>query len=239
MAVHWGELTGKAFDSVRKEVAVLPVGSVERHGNHLPLGTDYIIPEYLARRVAEALGEGAVVMPTVHYGVSTSLAHLPGTIDVGYVAFMAYVEAVLREAARNGFRAVLIINGHGGNTRALHIVAKRVAFDTGVKVGVVDWWRDVAQEVRERLFTAPGHAGEDETAAVLAVRPELVDIGSAEGGPSYSRVRVRFYDRDETRELFAKGVTGDPRRADAGRGREFLDAVVKEIVEGVREALSR
>ena len=239
MPAHWGELTGKAFEGIKKDVAILPVGTVERHGNHLPLGTDYIIPEYLAARVAEALGEGAVVMPTIPYGVSTSLSHLPGTIDVGYDAFMAYVEAVLREVARNGFRAALVINGHGGNTRALHIVAKRVAFETGIKVGVVDWWADVAQEVRERLFTAPGHAGEDETAAVLAIRPDLVDMGSAEEGPSYTRVRVRFYDREATRELFAKGVTGDPRRADAERGREFLDAVVKEIVEGVREALTR
>ncbi len=239
MVVHWGELTGKAFEETKKEIAILPVGTVESHGGHLPLGTDYIIPEYLAARVSEAFGGGAVVMPTIPYGVSTSLAHIPGTIDVGYDAFMAYVEAVLREVARNGFKAALIINGHGGNTRALHVVAKKVAFETGIKVGVVDWWRDVAQDVRERLFTAPGHAGEDETAAMLAIRPDLVDMGSAEAGPSYSRVRVKFYDREATRELFAKGVTGDPRRADAERGREFLNAVVREIVEGVREALTR
>lgn len=239
MPTHWGEVTGKVFEGIRKEVAILPVGTVERHGNHLPLGTDYIIPEYLAARVAEALGEGAVMMPTIPYGVSTSLAHLPGTIDVGYEAFTAYVEAVLKEVARNGFRAALIINGHGGNTKALHIVAKRVAFETGMRVGVVDWWADVAQEVRERLFSAPGHAGEDETAAVLAIRPDLVDMGAAEEGPSYRRVRVRFYDRDATRELFAKGVTGDPRRATAEKGEEFLEAVVREIVEGVKEALTR
>ncbi|MET1128411.1 MAG: creatininase family protein [Thermoproteota archaeon] len=222
-------LPGSRYDSAEKSVAVLPVGSLERHGDHLPLGTDTILADHVARRVAERLG--AHLFPPVWYGSSRGLRRFPGTIDVDDDAFEKYVASVLEEIVRNGYRFVLVINGHGGNSATLRRAAKRVAYRTGAVIVVVDWWRDVAQEERKRLFSSPGHAGEDETSAVLHVVPEAVDMAAASDYIPPDLPRINVYSPTVDEKLYPRAVMGSPSRASADKGRAWLEAVVSEIVE--------
>ncbi len=235
MLKAWGELTGKEFEEFKPKIAILPVGTVERHGDHLPLGTDYIVPEWIAAEVAKKV-ENSLLLPTIPYGSSLTLAKFLGTIDVGTEAFMKYVKGVLAGVAKNGVKLIVIINGHGGNTRALSLVAKEAAYEHDVSIIVINWWSDVAQDKRNEIFKFPGHAGEDETSAVMAIRPELVKLEHAkEHVRPYPSIKV--YSRKVDEALYPFAVNGNPLLASAEKGRKFLQAVIDEIVDVIKEAL--
>jgi creatinine amidohydrolase len=227
LTVRYWELTGRQADSADTSILILPVGTVERHGDHLPLGTDTMEALYVAERVAERVG--ALVLPPVWYGSSIAMRRHKGTIDVSQDALVAYVSEVLREAWRNGARLVLIVNGHGGNTVALHYAARRVAAETGLAIAVVDWWREAGREARDRLFTSPGHAGEDETSAMLAIAGELVDMSAAQPAPETPTLPLRVYSRSLEERVYSKAQTGDARLASREKGEEWLEAVVEDI----------
>ncbi len=236
----WLRLTGPDFERLNKRLAVLPVGSVERHGDHLPLGTDVLIPEWIAREVVKRI-EGAILLPTIPYGSSKTLSRFPGTIDVNADAFRKYVESVLVEIARNGFKVILIINGHGGNTTALQFAAKEAAFRTNAAIVVINWWLDVAQDRRLELFPKEswGHAGADETAAMMHIAPETVRMELARSNPKpYPKVRL-YYRRFEEEVLFPIPLTGIPKEATPEKGKEFLEAVVDEIVRIANDVIEK
>lgn len=153
---------------------VLPVGTVEPHGTHLPLGTDTLIPSALGEYVAEKVN--AVLLPPVHYGVTTGLHGYFGSVRVQPETLEALVYEILESMSLHGFRYGLILNGHGGNTQALDNAAKKAWLRNKLAVMVVDWWILAREKgvTREVLGKEGGHAATDETAMVLAIRPELV-----------------------------------------------------------------
>lgn len=156
------------------DAAILPVGTVEPHGPHLPLGTDNIIPELVAEKLAEKIG--AVVLPTVNYGVTNSLHGYPGSIRVRPEVLEELVYDILASLAFHGFKAAVVLNGHGGNTGALDGAARRAWLTHRVASLVVDWWV-VARErglTQRALGKEGGHAATDETALVALARPDLV-----------------------------------------------------------------
>jgi len=230
-------LSGARFDESDKRIAVLPVGSFERHGDHLPLGTDTLEASYVAEKVAERLG--AHLYPPIWYGCSRSLERFPGTVSVDEEHFRAYVEDVLRGIARNGYKLILVVNGHGGNTNVLKLAAKRVSSEVGVAIIVVDWWRDVAQDKRRQLFGSPGHAGEDETSAMLYIAPGSVDMDKAKDYEAPWFPKLSAYSPLLEEMLYPEAVLGRATRASAEKGREWLEAVVEEIVEATREIYDR
>lgn len=173
---------------------------------------------------------GAVILPPIWYGVCTAMRRHKGTIDISPETLSRLVVEVLREANRNGARLAVIINGHGGNTQALHYAARVASRLADIAVAVVDWWRDVAEDTRRRLFEKPGHAGEDETSAMLAIKPELVGMRRAEIAEGDYPPYKLYYRRVEE-SIYSKALTGDARIAEQGKGREWLEAVVDEIVE--------
>ena len=226
------ELTGPKFEELGPRLAFLPVGSVERHGDHLPLGTDTIIAEHLARELASRTN--GILLPTIPYGPCIALRDYPGTFDVDWEALYRYVLSVLREAARNGLRKVVIVNGHGGNTNVLKFAARKASIEHDMQIVIFDWWRDVAQEVRKELFPRPGHAGEDETSVLLAIRPDLADMERADAN-EVPHPTLSLYSPSTYREVFVKPLIGDARRADPERGRRLLDAVIEEVLDFLRE----
>ena len=236
MIYKWEELTGKDFELLRPKVAILPVGTIERHGDHLPLGTDNIVPLWIAERIAERLGRDVVILPQISYGVTSALASFPGSINIPSEVFMHYVRYVLLEVYRNGVKYLVILNGHGGNTRELQVVAKEVTASADLSVLIIDWWRDVAQDRRAELFKYPGHAGEDETSAVMAIRPDLVKMEYAKDHVMpYPALKI--YSRRVESRLFPEAVNGKASEASIEKGKEFMEFVVDEIVKAVREFL--
>ncbi len=230
--VRYWELTGRVVDGAEPSIMLLPVGALERHGRHLPLGTDTMAALYVAERVAERVG--GLVLPPIWYGSCVAMRGHRGTFDVSQDVLAAYVAEVLREAWRNGARLVVVVNGHGGNTVALHYAARRVASETCLAVAVLDWWRDVAGEVRRELFQAPGHAGEDETSAMLVIAGDLVELGEAEAVEA-EYPPVRLYHRGIEERIYSKALTGDATRASREKGEKWLEAVVEETAGLVRK----
>jgi len=153
------------------ETVLVPVGTLEPHGI-LSLGTDNEIPARLSEAVAERLN--ALVAPTIPYGVTAHLGALPGATHIPAPAFTEYAIAVLTALTHQGFRNLVVMNGHGGNTDALKEAARRVHEETGAFLAVFNWWTDCYPLSEEILGVPGGHAGADETAAMIAIAPEQV-----------------------------------------------------------------
>ena len=171
---RFDELTWQEFAQAvpQKTVSVLlPVGTIEAHGV-TPLGTDNIIPEHLCKALADPLG--ALVAPTIGYGITRSLTSFPGSFGVSTEVFTAYALEVLLGLHHGGFRRIAVINGHGGNSSALKEAAYEAFRRTGVQVAVVNWWHLCMKDCQEVFGQAGGHAGCDETAMVMAAAPDLV-----------------------------------------------------------------
>ena len=221
---EFGRVVPRSIDRV-----LLPVGTLEAHGV-TPLGTDNIIPEYLCEHIADDLG--ALVAPTIDYGITRSLSGFPGSFGVRPDVFTSYVEDVLCGLADAGFRRVAVINGHGGNNAALKDAAWRCYASRKIQVCVVHWWLFCSDICRDVFGQAGGHAGCDETAMVMSadtkwVRQDLfrddlafeyhsaVDIYPA---PS----SIMLYKPGEGQPVFDPEKCSDYARRATGRVREFL-----------------
>ncbi|MFX0115830.1 MAG: creatininase family protein [Candidatus Hodarchaeota archaeon] len=152
---------------------ILPIGTLEAHGPHLPLTTDTICSTGLAIRMAEMLD--ALVLPPVHYGVTNSLAAYPGSLTIREKVFRAFVVDILEGLASDGFAEIIILNGHGGNRPALDLIVKELPKrKPDIRLILIHWWvlgKEIAKEI---LQNGIGHAGSDETALIVAFAPNLV-----------------------------------------------------------------
>ncbi len=167
--LNWLQLQGVVPDSI--QTVVLPAGTLEPHGV-VNNGADNTVPVALAAHLATLLN--ALIAPVVPYGVTTTLDEYPGTFAISPATFEEYVYEVMKGLAHNGFRNIIVINGHGPNGPPLRAAAERVWRETDARLLVAEWWTMTA-DITEALYgTQGGHAGNNETAAVLAVRPDLV-----------------------------------------------------------------
>ena len=156
----------------RVETVLIPTGTLELHGV-LPNGSDNLAPEAMARDLAERLN--ALIAPTLNYGVTGSLDAFPGIFSIGANAYEAFIMDVMTGLARNGFRNLIILNGHGGGQIAiLQRVAEEVGRRERVRTLVTNWW-PIASEITFEVFGEDGgHAGNNESAYVQAIVPEHV-----------------------------------------------------------------
>jgi len=229
------DITGKEFESVDKTVALLPVGSIERHGDHLPLGTDGELPSFIAREAGKRLG--CIVLPTVWYGSCNAMRPFPGTFDLDQDALYKYIASIITEAERNGIRLLVILNGHGGNATPVQMAARAATHRDGAGMAVValDWWKELGTS-KLQLFKAPGHAGEDETSAMLAVAGGKVKMGDAiRFDAEYPRAKV--YSKAIDRKIYPRALTGDATAANEDSGKELMAAAVEDLVSLVKETL--
>jgi len=241
----WGELTWpEARERLRNvDVAILPVGSIEQHGPHLPLDTDAFDAQYLARKVAEACSHPRpLVLPLVPYGVSYHHEDFKGTISISNDTLSKMVYEIGTGAARNGVRKLVIINGHGGNSPALNDAAQRINQDTRIFVAV-DTGETSDVDV-EALVETPNdvHAGEIETSTALAVRPHLVRMDRARRDvPKFSSRYLDFTSKRGvswhafTSRISSDGVMGDPTKATAEKGEKIWRVTIAHLVALVED----
>lgn len=248
--LRWNELTRVDLgDILPRAVVVLPTAATEQHGRHLPTGHDALIVEEIARRAADRVpGEIDVVLaPTLAFGSSDH--HLPfgGTLSLRSETYLHVVMDLLRSIINDGGRRVLMLNGHGGNHELNEIAVRDVALqqprDRHVALAAGSWWtlampgliaRDDLDGVR-----IPGHAGQIETAMMMAFRPELVreprparDRDPSLGTPipgARLEGAVRWRDFD--------GYTDSPALASAGLGKALLD-IASDAVAGAIATLA-
>ncbi len=243
-----GELTWpEAAERLRQvDVALLPVGSLEQHGPHLPLDTDAFDAELTARRVAAACSlPRPLVLPLIPYGVSYAHEDFAGTISVSPDTLARVVHEIGLGLAREGITKLVIVNGHGGNGPALHFAAQMINRDAHIFT-CVDTGETSDADVAEICDVKNDvHAGDIETSTSLAVRPELVRMDRAaafvpEFSSSFldfsSRRGVGWYAR--TARISPSGVLGDPTRATPEKGERIWEVMVQRLVELV-ESLKR
>lgn len=196
---------------------VVPVGSTEQHGPHLPLSTDTLVARFLAERLAMRL-PGAVLGPPIAYGSSGEHDGFPGTVSIGQDALELLVVELGRSAAAS-FAATAVVSGHGGNAAPLTRAAARLVAE-GRRVG---WFAP--------SFPGDAHAGRTETSLVLALAPELVRRERAEAGATaplsalFGRLRA-----GGVGSVAPNGVLGDPAGASAEAGAALLDAATRALV---------
>lgn len=204
------------------DLLVVPVGSLEQHGPHLPLDTDALIATAVAQGVAERLtaaGTTAWVAPVVALGSSGEHQHFPGTISIGTEVLRQVVVELVR-SARTWAPRVLLVNGHGGNSQALNAAVGQLV-DEGHDVG----WAACATE------SVDLHAGRTETSLLLHLRPETVRLDRAE--PGDTRPLAEILPTMMAGGVIAvspNGVLGDPTGASAAEGAPVLAAMVDDVV---------
>ncbi len=221
------------------DVALLPVGSLEQHGPHLPLDTDAYDAALTARRVAAACRPPRpLLLPLIPYGVSYAHEDFAGTLSVGPDTLSRMVHELGMGLARQGITKLVIVNGHGGNGPALHFAAQMINRDAHIFT-CVDTGETSDADVAEICDVKnDAHAGDIETSASLAARPELVRMDRAEAfvpqfSSSYldftSRRAVGWYAR--TARISPTGVLGDPTRATPEKGQRIWEVTVRRLVE--------
>jgi len=214
---------------------LIPIGSVEQHGPHLPVGTDTIIAYEIALKVAKEID--AIVAPPIYYGNSMSMVGMYGTLSVSPQTLSAYILDLCKSASEIGFKRIIFINGHGGNVEAFDIIG-HIARCMNLTIIRIDWWIIASQEISE-IVGKIAHADEGETSVMLAVKPELVKMEKAvkdskarevyekltSGKPrNMPKIYVHFKTWTKT------GVIGDATKATKEKGDRIVDAVVKNIV---------
>jgi creatinine amidohydrolase/Fe(II)-dependent formamide hydrolase-like protein len=235
-----GELTWpeskKRFASV--DIALLPTGSIEQHGPHLPLDTDSFDADYLARQVADRCSNPKpIVLPLIPYGVSYHHEEFSGTISVTNETLSKFVYEIGMSVARNGVKKLLIINGHGGNSPALTFAAQMINRDAHIFVGV-DSGETSDIDIEGMVDTANDvHAGEIETSTTLAIRPHLVNMKKAQKSvPGFSSRYLNFTSKRGiswyayTHRISSNGVMGDPSKASAEKGAKIWEVMIEHLV---------
>jgi len=241
----WGNLTWPEAEKYleKMDVAILPVGSIEQHGPHLPLDTDSFDAAYLANQVAAACSEPKpLVLPVISYGVSYHHEGFKGTISINNDTLSKLVYEIGISLARNGIKKMVIINGHGGNTPSLNFAAQMINRDAQIFV-CVDSGETSDVDIY-RIVETPNdvHAGEFETSTSLAIRPHLVKKPLADKSiPEFSSRYLNFTSKRGiswyayTKKISDSGVMGDPSKATAKKGKKMWQIMIAHLVTFIED----
>ena len=238
--------TAQAKEAFKNDpIIVIPVGSTEQHGTQSALGTDYMVPSYLADHIEDV--DNVIVAPTVPYGVCPYHLSFEGSINIGYEGLYLVLHGIMDSLMQHGVRRFVVLNGHGGNTPSIDRAALEVYHKGGVCASV-DWWSLVAQ-LDDRF--QGGHGDVLETSAMMAIDPKSVhlELGkpinaqnpTSEMKAAYIQAvnfkggTVRLV-RD-TKEIAPSGWFGpfDPKDSSAELGQAALDLAVNYIREFLEE----
>ncbi len=169
--VNWMEFKEAVPSKI--DTVLLATGTLEPHGV-INNGADNTAPTAMAKTIARRVD--AMIAPTLPYGITGSMEAYPGAFQITEAAYRPFVKQILEGLAKNGFRNIIILNGHGGGqTAVLQSVAAEVATEKKVRTLVINWWSFAADETKEVFGEDGGHAGWNETAFIQAIDPTLVN----------------------------------------------------------------
>ncbi len=168
--INWMEFRDVVPSKI--DTVLLPTGTLEPHGV-INNGADNTAPFEMSKTIARRTN--AMVAPTLPYGITGSMEAYPGAFQISEAAYRPFIKQVLEGLVKNGFRNIIIVNGHGGGqTAVLQSVAAEVATEKRVRTLVINWWSFASEETKEVFGEDGGHAGWNETAFIQAIDPTLV-----------------------------------------------------------------
>ncbi len=233
-AVRLDRITMPEFEAglEQSRTVILPFGSVEEHGPHLPLGTDTFQVQEVALRAAEKAG--VFVAPPLPFGVCRSSREHPGTIGITTPVLRGLTIDLGRDFHRQGLRNLLLITGHAGKTHTMTLVdAGEALLDEfeDLNIAVVSEYMELLRAGRHLIETEDdSHAGEVETSRILFLHPDLVRGTAEEEYPSFPpHILVK-----DKRRYWRGGVWGNPGRATADKGRDLMEVAVENLVRIIR-----
>lgn len=234
----WEEITSCELERAVREsgVCLLPISCLERHSDHLPLGTDMFTAYELSKQAAEI--EPAVVFPHYYFGQIYEARCFPGTITIPPVLLIELLSHVVDEIGRNGFKKIILISGHGGNRHLLPFFCQcQLSERKDYQVYYFQRTKSPEQqaEIKNLRETNYGeHADEVETSMILALRPELVHMDRiAEPAPPLGRMKAHLEGCYNGLHWYAdhpEHYSGDARTSTAEKGRRMIEIEVENLV---------
>jgi creatinine amidohydrolase len=227
-----------------QKLVILPTGSTEQHGRHLPIDVDVFLCESVCLEVGRRVPEKVLVLPPISYGLNLHHIDFPGTIHIEPEVFIAFCVNITKSVAYHGFQKILIVNGHGSNAPLIDLVARKTVLETPslcFATTYASFLLEAFENVRESKVMA--HADEFETSLYLHLAPDRVQMdkalkdddrmGKFVSSDSTSNYYVRF--NDYWGRWTKTGVHGDATKGTADKGQIIFDAAVSGLVELAEE----
>lgn len=248
--MRWEDLTSPTIGALDRDrtVVVLPIGSVEQHGSHMPVGTDTYLAQAVSLAAMERLND-VIVMPSPWYGFSAHHMRFPGSVTMRAETLIAVCEDIVGSLVTHGFRRILIVNGHGGNGGVIDLLASTLGhrhYGTA-RIATLTYFtlaREAIATLRQSAPGGMGHACEFETAMMLHVRPDTVHLDRAnttypDPGSPYLTTdllggqAVRVY--HDFGDLSPDGTLGDPKLATSEAGDAFFAASAEALAAFIED----
>lgn len=237
------ELTSEDLKEIVKfwNIVIVPVGSLEAHGPHLPLSTDTIIVEAIAKRVIEKLKDSDIkvlIGPRIRFGCSGEHIRFPGTISLNCETMIQLIYELCLSLAKNGFKNIILLNGHGGNEAPLKAAAVKLRDEAKVIVAIINWF-----ELTSSGFT--DHAGQIETSIILSlnIKPGITLKGLTERKASSKYVSLKSPVQiplpDMWNHTSGHGYIGDPSKSNIELGEKLIEEASTNLAKYILEVKSR
>jgi creatinine amidohydrolase len=227
-----------------QKLVILPTGSTEQHGKHLPIDVDLLLCESVCLEVGKRAADRVLVLPPIAYGLNLHHIDFPGTIHIEPETFIAFCLNITKSVAYHGFKKILIVNGHGSNSPLIDLIARKTVLATKSLCFATNYYRflhDAFESVRESEVTA--HADEFETSLYLHLAPERVQMDKAVkdddrmgkflSSDSTNNYPIRF--NDFWGRWTRTGVHGDATKGTAAKGKLIFEAAVTGLIEAIDE----
>jgi creatinine amidohydrolase len=244
MEFQWNALRSTQFNRAKASemIVILPIGSTEQHGPHLPVQTDTLLATEVAHRAAALCAPDlqVLVLPALWVSLAEHHMALPGTLTLDHDTLVAFIRCIVRSVARQGYRRIFLLNGHGGNINALASVVDQLSPGLDLALATATYWVAAAERfanILEEQKTVM-HACEAETSMLMHLRPDLIDVEAAR---TVDAPPVGFFQTGGVHRWrpvahwSCSGVVGVPRLANAKKGAELLAAASEAIASALRE----
>lgn len=232
--IWFDELTMPEVEKAAKngKVVIIPCGSIEEHGTHLPLCTDSIQAEYIALEVAKKTK--SLVAPPLRYGLCNSTKNFPGTVTITFDSLRSIITDILDDFVRNNLRRLIVVTGHAGSSHmtAIRLAAKQVVNShmnekNKPRIMVCSDY-DFAFDIKDKdIDGRDSHAGTVETSRVMAIRPDLVSGKGLKNFPDMPRFEIT----PDPERYFPSGVMGDPTKASSEIGQKINEYIIEQIAK--------
>ena len=232
----------------RQPACIIPIGSVEDHGHHMPLDVDNFLITSICEEAARRVPDEVLLLPPIPYGFEDHHMSFPGTITVKPEHLEAFVLDITLSLAHHGFEKILLADGHGSNMPILDLAARKTVIQSNALCACFIWPSLILEEIREKRESEfPGgmaHAGELETSVYLHLNKDAVEMAKARKEIGFQKSKYYWHDlaggpkvrmMDWWTRFSKTGVVGDPTVATAEKGEFWFEAAVENLIEFVRE----